>query len=88
MRWWIVGLISLGTVFNYLARSTLATAAPTLKQQFAMTTEQYSFIVMAFQAAYTVAQPIAGQCLDALGTRLGMAFVPRHRLWHRFEVVN
>ncbi|MDE1916724.1 MAG: MFS transporter [Sphingomonadales bacterium] len=72
-RWWVVGLIALGTVFNYLARSTLATVAPTLKQQFAMTTEQYSFIVMAFQAAYTVAQPIAGQCLDLLGTRLGMA---------------
>jgi ACS family hexuronate transporter-like MFS transporter len=71
LRWWIIGLVTLGTILNYLARSTLSVAAPTLKTEFAMTTEQYSWVVLAFQASYTVMQTVAGSVLDALGTRLG-----------------
>ena len=71
LRWWIIGLVTLGTILNYLARSTLSVAAPTLKDEFEMTTEQYSWVVLAFQASYTVMQTVAGSILDALGTRLG-----------------
>ena len=71
LRWWIIGLVTLGTILNYLARSTLSVAAPTLKEEFAMDTEQYSWVVLAFQASYTVMQTVAGSILDALGTRLG-----------------
>lgn len=71
LRWWIIGLVTIGTIMNYLARSTLSHAAPTLKQEFSLTTEQYSWIVLAFQASYTVMQTVAGAILDALGTRLG-----------------
>lgn len=71
LRWWIIGLVTLGTVLNYLARSTLSVAAPTLKDEMALSTEQYSYIVMAFQASYTVMQSVAGTILDALGNRLG-----------------
>jgi ACS family hexuronate transporter-like MFS transporter len=61
----------MGTVLNYLARSTLSVAAPTLMHEFGMSTEQYSWVVLAFQGAYTVMQTVAGAVLDALGTRLG-----------------
>lgn len=71
LRWWIIGLVTLGTVLNYLARSTLSVAAPTLKAELNITTEHYSWIVIAFQASYTVMQTVAGAVLDALGTRLG-----------------
>jgi MFS transporter, ACS family, hexuronate transporter len=71
LRWWIIGLVTLGTVLNYLARSTLSVAAPTLKEEMSLSTEQYSYIVMAFQASYTVMQSVAGSVLDALGNRLG-----------------
>ena len=71
LRWWIIAVVTLGTVLNYLARSTLSVAAPTLKSEFAMSTEQYSWVVLAFQASYTVMQTVAGSVLDALGTRLG-----------------
>lgn len=71
LRWWIIGLVTLGTVLNYLARATLSVAAPTLTEEMALTTEQYSYVVMAFQAAYTVMQSVAGSVLDALGNRLG-----------------
>ncbi|MCJ2180270.1 MFS transporter [Novosphingobium album (ex Hu et al. 2023)] len=71
LRWWIIGLVTLGTILNYLARSTLSVAAPTIKADFGMSTEQYSWVVLAFQAAYTIMQTVAGAILDALGTRLG-----------------
>lgn len=71
LRWWIIGLVTLGTILNYLARSTLSVTAPTLKNEFSMDTEQYSWVVLAFQATYTVMQTVAGSILDALGTRLG-----------------
>jgi MFS transporter, ACS family, hexuronate transporter len=71
LRWWIIGLITIGTILNYLARSTLSVAAPTLQAEFSMSTEEYSWVVLAFQATYTVMQTVAGGVLDALGTRLG-----------------
>lgn len=73
LRWWIIGLVTLGTVLNYLARSTLSVAAPTLKEEFSMSTQDYSWVILAFQLAYTVMQTVAGSVLDALGTRLGFA---------------
>jgi MFS transporter, ACS family, hexuronate transporter len=71
LRWWIIGLVTLGTILNYLARSTLSVAAPTLKEEFSMSTQDYSWVVLAFQLAYTIMQTVAGSILDALGTRLG-----------------
>jgi len=71
LRWWIIGLMTLGTVLNYLARSTLSVAAPTIKAELNITTQQYSWVVMAFQASYTVMQTVAGAVLDSLGTRVG-----------------
>jgi ACS family hexuronate transporter-like MFS transporter len=73
LRWWIISLVTLGTVLNYLARSSLSVAAPTLKQVLDLTTQQYSYVVGAFQAAYTIMHPVAGYVLDLLGTRLGFA---------------
>ncbi|WP_442678805.1 MFS transporter [Sphingomonas sp. ASY06-1R] len=71
LRWRLIGLVTLGTILNYLARSTLSVAAPQLKLEFGMSTEDYSWVVLAFQASYTVMQTVAGSVLDALGTRLG-----------------
>ena len=81
LRWWIVGLVVLGMIFNYLARSSLAVAAPTLTQKLHLSTQQYSYIVTAFQAAYALAQPVAGFVIDLVGLKIGFAIfaVCRHR---------
>lgn len=73
LRWWIIALVAVCVVINYLDRSTLAVAIPSLKQLFDISTEQYSYAVAAFQGAYMVMQPLAGYILDALGTRIGFA---------------
>lgn len=74
LRWWIVALICVGTIANYLARNSLGVLAPQLKASFAMSTQQYSYVVGAFQLAYTVMQPIAGYIVDHFGLRAGFAF--------------
>ena len=39
LRWWMIGLLMLGSIINYLTRSTLAVAAPTLMKQLSVTAQ-------------------------------------------------
>jgi MFS transporter, ACS family, hexuronate transporter len=73
MRWWMVGLVTLGLIVNYLARNTLSVAAPTMMADLHIDTKQYSYIVVAWQICYAVMQPVAGFVLDAIGTKIGFA---------------
>lgn len=73
LRWWIVGLVCVGTILNYLARNSLSVLAPQLQDTLHFTAKQYSYIVAAFQIGYTVMQPVCGYVLDLLGLKLGFA---------------
>lgn len=73
-RWRIVILICLGTIANYLARNSLGVLAPELKTRLGMSTAEYSYVVGAFQGAYTIMQPVAGFIVDRIGLRNGFAF--------------
>jgi ACS family hexuronate transporter-like MFS transporter len=72
LRWWMIGLIMLGSIVNYLTRSTLAVAAPAVLKDLHITEKQYSWIVGAFQGAI-MAQPICGYVMDVLGLKTGLA---------------
>ncbi len=73
MRWWMVGMVTAGLIVNYLARNTLSVAAPTMMHELDISTQQYSYIVVAWQICYSLMQPVAGFVLDSLGTKLGFA---------------
>jgi ACS family hexuronate transporter-like MFS transporter len=73
LRWWMIGLFSVGTILNYLARNSLGVLAPELNANLGITTQQYSYVVGAFQAAYTIMQPVCGFVVDRIGLRLGFA---------------
>jgi ACS family hexuronate transporter-like MFS transporter len=62
----------LGSIINYLTRSTLSVAAPTVLKDLHITERQYSWIVGAFQGAI-MAQPVCGYVLDVLGLKTGFA---------------
>jgi MFS transporter, ACS family, hexuronate transporter len=68
----MIGLLMLGSIVNYLTRSTLAVAAPTVLKDLAITTQQYSWVLGAFQGAIML-QPIAGYVLDIIGLKKGFA---------------
>ena len=72
LRWWMMGLLMVGSIINYLTRSTLAVAAPTLLKDLALTEQQYSWILSAFQVAIML-QPICGYVMDTIGLRIGFA---------------
>jgi len=48
MRWWMVGLVTLGLIVNHLARNTLSVAAPTMMADPRIDTKEYSYIVVAW----------------------------------------
>ena len=73
IRWWMVGLITLGLIVNYLARNTLSVAAPSMMKDLDFGPAQYSQIVVAWQLCYAFMQPVAGTVVDAIGTKLGFA---------------
>jgi ACS family hexuronate transporter-like MFS transporter len=93
LRWWMIGLIMLGSCINYLTRSTLAVAAPTILQDLHITEKKYSWIVSAFQGAIML-QPVCGYIMDVIGLRLGFAifaiawsFVSAHGLAHSWQAL-
>src|SRR3982751_2352912 len=70
LRWWMIGLITIGTILNYLTRGILGVAAPTLTAEFGIGEKEYSWITGVFQAGIML-QPIAGHVMDLIGLKLG-----------------
>lgn len=62
----------LGSIINYLTRSTLAVAAPALMKELHITEHEYSLILNAFQGTIML-QPCCGYVLDVLGLKMGFA---------------
>jgi ACS family hexuronate transporter-like MFS transporter len=72
LRWWMISLLMLGSIINYLTRSTLSNAAPTILPELHISPEQYSWILNAFQGTIML-QPLCGYVLDTLGLKTGFA---------------
>jgi len=72
LRWWIVGLVMLGAMLNYLTRAVMGVAAPTMLTELHITEQQYGWITAAFQAGI-ILQPVVGYVLDSVGLRYGLA---------------
>ena len=88
LRWWIIGLIALGTVINYIDRSALGVMwwaeghciAKDLGYHDANAAkEQYAIILNIFMAFYALGQSIMGRIFDWVGTRIG--FVLSITVW-------
>ena len=71
LRWWIIGLISLATVINYIDRSTLSLMWPSISKDLGMNKEDYAIILNVFMIAYAVGQLVSGRLFDKVGTRIG-----------------
>lgn len=72
-RWYMILLVCAITIINYLDRTALGVAAPTIMETTGINKEQYSWIVSAFQFAYTLGQPVMGFLIDTVGLRIGFA---------------
>lgn len=70
-RWHMILLVCFITIINYFDRTALGVAAPTIMKELDITKEQYSWVVSAFQLAYTIGQPVMGYFIDTIGLKLG-----------------
>jgi ACS family hexuronate transporter-like MFS transporter len=73
IRWWILGLVFVGTTLNYLDRMVMGILAPGLQKDYAISDVQYGYIQSAFALSYAIGQVFSGRLLDQIGTRIGYA---------------
>ncbi len=71
LRWWIVGLVFLATLINYIDRLTISVLAPVITKDLGLSNEQFGGVVVWFLLAYTISQSLSGKLYDRIGTRLG-----------------
>lgn len=74
LRWWILMLVFLAAVLNYVDRQTLGTLAPTIQRDLGMDDRHYADVLNLFLIAYTISYLAAGKLVDKLGTRAGLCF--------------
>jgi ACS family hexuronate transporter-like MFS transporter len=71
LRWWIVGLIFLATLINYIDRLTISVLASEITRDLGLSNTEFGGIVTWFLLAYTISQSLSGKLYDRIGTRLG-----------------
>jgi MFS transporter, ACS family, aldohexuronate transporter len=74
VRWWILSLLFLVTVINFVDRLTLAYVAPVLKDTFSLSNEDYGFIVSWFLFGMMVGEFPMGRLMDSKGPKFGFSF--------------
>jgi ACS family hexuronate transporter-like MFS transporter len=93
LRWWVISLIVLVTLINYLDRNTLSIMWQGIvadlglidkenlsSEEYAQQSkEMYSYIYMFFMVAYGISQMLSGKLYDKIGTRTG--FVISVSIW-------
>ena len=77
LRWWVIALIALATIINYIDRQTLSVLWPDIVEDLfpdesALERKQiYANISIVFVFAYAFGQAIFGKIFDWIGTRMG-----------------
>jgi ACS family hexuronate transporter-like MFS transporter len=79
LRWWIIGLIFLATLINYIDRLTISVLAPVITRDLGLTNTEFGGIITWFLLAYTISQSLSGKLYDRIGTKRG--FVCSIILW-------
>jgi ACS family hexuronate transporter-like MFS transporter len=71
LRWWIVGLVFLATLINFLDRLTISILGPVIMAQLHLTNLQFAKLTTWFLIAYTASQGLSGKLYDQVGPRRG-----------------
>lgn len=85
LRWWVVGLIALAAIINYIDRQSLGVLWPEIAEDLYPDSsaderkEIYGWISVVFIFSYAFGQAIFGKIFDWIGTRIG--FVLSIGIW-------
>lgn len=76
LRWWIITLIGIATVINYIDRSAINIMWPYIYKDFGIADADnknaLALITTFFMIAYAIGQTVTGKIMDSIGTRIGM----------------
>lgn len=79
LRWWVITLIAIATIINYIDRQSLPALWPSIAGDIYPDKtadehkEIYAFISVVFILSYAFGQAIFGKIFDWVGTRIGFA---------------
>jgi ACS family hexuronate transporter-like MFS transporter len=73
LLWIIAFLLFLATALNYADRMALSIVSVDIRNEFGLSPEDYSHILVLFFLAYAIMYAGSGYIVDRLGTRLGFA---------------
>lgn len=71
LRWWIIILIFIATVINYIDRTAFALLWPEMGKDLGMDNSDYAIMLNVFMATYAAGKFLSGKLYDKIGTRLG-----------------
>ena len=78
LRWWIVSLVAIATVINYIDRNALGIMWPEIWKDIGLTESSakqvYAGISTFFLIAYAISKGLSGRLFDIIGTRMGFVF--------------
>ncbi|MBA4141220.1 MAG: MFS transporter, partial [Segetibacter sp.] len=74
-RWYIITLIGIATIINYIDRSAINIMWPYIYKDFGIadadSKQSLAYITTFFMIAYAIGQTFTGKMMDAIGTRIG-----------------
>ncbi len=85
-RFWIVGLVALATIINYIDRGALGFLWPEISEDLGLTKTDYAIILNVFTFAYAFGQTLFGKIFDWIGVRLG--FVLSIVVWSAATILH
>ncbi|PCJ96062.1 MAG: MFS transporter [Flavobacteriaceae bacterium] len=86
LRWWIVGLVCLATIINYIDRSALGIMWPEMSKDLGLTEADYAWVINIFTITYAAGKFISGKVYDKVGTKIG--FVLSIFFWSLASVLH
>jgi len=86
LRWWIIGLVCLATIINYIDRSALGIMWPEMSKDLGLTESDYAWVINIFTITYAAGKFISGKVYDKVGTKIG--FVLSIFFWSLASVLH
>jgi MFS transporter, ACS family, hexuronate transporter len=71
LRWWIITLIFIATVINYIDRTAFALLWPEMGKDLGMDNSDYALMLNIFMITYAASKFLSGRLYDKIGTRIG-----------------
>ena len=71
LRWWVITLIFIATVINYIDRTAFALLWPEMGKDLGMDNSDYALMLNIFMLTYAASKFLSGRLYDKIGTRIG-----------------